>query len=455
MCSRFCLATAGAATLGLGFLLSATPAATSGSSVAMARPIDCDAINRGLLNVELTGPNRVVRTVALKAGDSLDFIFDAEPDVVGSLTLVGGAGSPLQLLSGPAGSAVTFLAEVSGTFAFEFAAQGESDSTFIATCRPTNDSQEAHDKQSAPHGADEVASTDPLDLWLPADPQALITELKARDSARDHTLSNSKAQGSVLRRSAVRAPDGIDLWLGAKGQRYSLNAPTEPPPNADPSALSEGGLNLKLMPEIMVGALVQLDDQGDHTLYGPTSFTERGWMAGPMTSLRLAPGISLDARAGWGESASPGPFSHAHGSAEKRGVNARLVNTHAFGNWRLSSTMALEYLEQSQALTDEPVSQTVSSGKVSIRPEVSYRLNVDGSTFIEPKAAISSFWDIDGLSALAPGSGAEDVHLKAEAGVTLGMSSGTTLQATGAVQEGSSNSGDVWSGRLQLKVPLK
>src|SRR5690606_22655086 len=128
---------------------------------------------------------------------------------------------------------------------------------------------------------------------------------------------------------------------------------------------------------------VQLDDQGDHTLYGPTSFTERGWMAGPMTSLRLAPGISLDARAGWGESASPGPFSHAHGSAEKRGVNARLVNTHAFGNWRLSSTMALEYLEQSQALTDEPVSQTVSSGKVSIRPEVSYRLNVDGSTFIE------------------------------------------------------------------------
>src|SRR5690606_40193742 len=73
----------------------------------------------------------------------------------------------------------------------------------------------------------------------------------------------------------------------------------------------------------------------------------------------------------------------------------RFRSTQAFGNWRLSSTMALDYLEQTRAATDEPVPQTIGSGKVSIRPELSYRLNVDGSAFIEPKAAISSFWDID------------------------------------------------------------
>ena len=129
----------------------------------------------------------------------------------------------------------------------------------------------------------------------------------------------------------------------------------------------------------------------------------------------------------------PLPFSAASGGAEKRGVNARLVQPRHSATGA-SSTMALDYLEQTRAATDEPVPQTIGSGKVSIRPELSYRLNVDGSAFIEPKAAISSFWDIDSLTTLAPGSGAEDVRLKAEAGVTFGMGTGTTLQATGAVQ---------------------
>lgn len=452
MCSRFGLATAGAATFCVGLLLSGMTAAAA--PLGMAQPIDCDAVNRGHLNVELSGSAYTTRAVTLKTGETLDIMFDAGSNVLGSLNLVGGVGSPRHLLSGPAGSAVTFVAQVPDTFAFEFAAEGEAASSFVVTCTSAGDSQEANDQQRAPHGADEVAS-DALDLWLPADPQALIMELKARDAARGTTLSSSRTPKPVHGRTTIRTPDGLDLWLGAQGQRYSLNAPTEPPPNADASALSEGGLKLELMPQIMVGALVQLDDQGDHTLYGPTSFNDRGWMAGPMTSLRLAPGISLDARAGWGESAPPTPFSAASGGAEKRGVNARLVNTQAFGNWRLSSTMALDYLEQTRAATDEPVPQTIGSGKVSIRPELSYRLNVDGSAFIEPKAAISSFWDIDSLTTLAPGSGAEDVRLKAEAGVTFGMGTGTTLQATGAVQEGNSDGADVWSGRLQLKVPLK
>src|SRR5690606_37748958 len=116
----------------------------------------------------------------------------------------------------------------------------------------------------------------------------------------------------------------------------------------------------------------------------------------------------------------------------------------------------VDYLEQTQGLADtEAGPRTTGSGHVDIRPELSYRLDVDGSTFIEPKAAISSFWDIDSLSALGPRSGPEDLRLKAEAGLTVGTSTGTTLQASGTVQEGTGEGADVWSGRLQLKVPLK
>jgi len=97
---------------------------------------------------------------------------------------------------------------------------------------------------------------------------------------------------------------------------------------------------------------------------------------------------------------------------------------------------------------------TAGSGRVDLGPEVAYRIDLAGATFTEPRAAFGSFWGIDSLSKLAPGSAPQvDPRLKAEAGVTLGVVNGPKLQATG--EEGDGIARDVWSGRLQLSVPLK
>ena len=101
-------------------------------------------------------------------------------------------------------------------------------------------------------------------------------------------------------------------------------------------------------------------------------------------------------------------------------------------------------------------SQCVSIGQGLEHPRsLGGRLDLGDSTFIEPKAAISSFWDIDSLSRLAPGSSEQDMRIKAEAGVTIGTVTGTKLQATGGVEEGGAGAEDIWSGRFQLSVPLK
>ena len=69
---------------------------------------------------------------------------------------------------------------------------------------------------------------------------------------------------------------------------------------------------------------------------------------------------------------------------------------------------------------------------------------------------LGTFWDFDSLSRLAPGAaGHNDMRLKAEAGVTIGATDGTKLQAGGAVEEGEPGAANVWSGRLQLSVPMK
>jgi hypothetical protein len=72
--------------------------------------------------------------------------------------------------------------------------------------------------------------------------------------------------------------------------------------------------------------------------------------------------------------------------------------------------------------------------------------------------AVGGFVGFDEFSALKATTvttgNAADMHLKAEAGVALGVKEGSSLQATGGVESASSATPETWTGRLQLKVPL-
>jgi hypothetical protein len=47
------------------------------------------------------------------------------------------------------------------------------------------------------------------------------------------------------------------------------------------------------------------------------------------------------------------------------------------------------------------------------------------------------------------------MRLKAEAGATIEATGGTKLQAAGGVEEGEPGTANVWSGWLQLIVPME
>jgi hypothetical protein len=211
----------------------------------------------------------------------------------------------------------------------------------------------------------------------------------------------------------------------------------------------------------MVGVLAQFDQTSDALLV-PRAPLQQTWLAGPTASVQLAPGLALDARAAWG-SGEAGALDRVAGiwATERRLVDAKLASTQSFGAWRFSPSVTLNYADEkpagTAAATHDPLAPRITgAGRVDVTPEFAYRIEMPQAMFIEPKAAIGSFWDIDALSRLAPrGPAREDMRLKAEAGVTIGSMAGTKLEVGGGVEGGGAATPDIWTGRLQLSVPLK
>jgi hypothetical protein len=251
---------------------------------------------------------------------------------------------------------------------------------------------------------------------------------------------------------------GLDARLKWEGNAGS-SLPGDPATAGSANAISALGVKYKLQPDIMLGVLAQFDQAGGAVTSGPGSPpSQQPWLAGPVATVKLAPGLVFDARAAWGAGETtavdhggvPGTWT-----TERRLIDAKLASTQSYGHWRFSPTVTLNYAEEKPSVA-APDARAVGAGRIDVTPELAYRIELPQAMFIEPKAAIGSYWGIDDLSRLAPGGSAqESLHLKAGAGVTIGSTDGTKLEVGAGVEGGGPAAPEVWTGRLQLSVPLK
>jgi hypothetical protein len=139
-------------------------------------------------------------------------------------------------------------------------------------------------------------------------------------------------------------------------------------------------------------------------------------------------------------------------------VRGKLTSTREFGGWNVAPSVGLVYVEDAVRDSASGETRAAGSGKVEVLPEVSKRFALDDATFIEPRAAVGAFVGFDDLQAInpaVPSVGPTGMQLKAEAGVAYGVKDGSSLQATGGVESGTTSTvPQNWSGRLQLNVPL-
>lgn len=426
--------------------------------VHAAPRIDCKAVNRGALTVELGSVLSDKRTVALQSGETLRFIFRAEPGPLGTVTLVEGAGSPRALLVGPSGTSVSFAATRDGSYGFQFATEGEEAASFTASCTAARSARRQQDRTRSPMlggGAAAIADSGEASGALPSiGPAAVVVDPAALGPPGESTAPSG---GMAL--TLPKQVGGPEMKLQWRSERHVGVGPDGPQIDASASGV-EIGVKYKLESAVLIGAMAQFDPASEMLFGGQRSLLDQGWLAGPVTTVQFAPGLVLDARAAWGVAeTSADDLAGAGAAAQRRLLSARLANPHTFGAWRFTPSINFSHFWEMQhtpgaAPVEAPATHAVGSGRIDIGPELAYRMELPRAAFIEPRAVLGGFWGLDSLAKPGPGSHPEP-RLKAEAGVTLGIMDGPKLQALGVLEEGDGTTPDAWSGRLQLSVPLK
>ena len=419
----------------------------------------CAAVNRGTVDIDLAiGAPPVVRQVVLEAGDMIGF--SSQGAVI---SLIDGAGAPAALMD-PGGTTTTFKAPVNGTYTFRFVGAQGTAATVAASCtsKRTQAANAAFlDRRKALLSAREPdrlrIDRAPTPIANPDKPLSSTVDLGDDGRAKNVEFSVSLSEIAAATHGTKLEPGIIDFWLEGRMQNYASASLSAGETGGNLGVLYLGTRSM-VTPDIMMGALAQLDRGTESSAHDSPSMAARGWMVGPYMSMKLGSGVVFDGRAAWGQTANIVSSADIDDSlTARRLVRGKLTGTREYSGWKVAPSVGLVYIED--AVRDGATGETkgAGSGKVEVLPEVSRRFNLDSTTFIEPRAAVGAFVGFDDLEALNPtvsSTRPTDVQLKAEAGVALGVKDGSTLQATGGVESGVANGSENWRGRLQLNMPL-
>jgi hypothetical protein len=442
------------------------------AAIAVAMPLapalagtssGCTAANGGALDAELSAAGTTTRQLALDAGDTVNLSVRGSQGA--SVTLVSGAGAPQTLVGDSSAAAATFRAPQADTYAFRLSAGLGGSASVGMTCT----SAEVASASAAflARRKDLLNTKDPDRIRIDRAPTPIANPDKPLSStvAVDDEGNTKQVQFSVSLSEITAAahpgqkpePGFVDLWLEGRMENYETGSADMGANNGNLGVLYLG-TRTKLGPDILVGGLAQLDRGIESASYGASELEATGWMAGPYLSMKLASGVIFDGRAAWGETENAALGLDARDDQiERRLVRAKLTGTREVEGWKVAPSVGLVYLEDAVRDGTSGEAKAAGTGRVEVLPEVSRRFEIDGDAFIEPRMALGGFVGFDEFSALDPKVVTEstgDVHLKAEAGVAVGVKDGSSLQALGGVESGSETTPENWTGRLQLNMPL-
>ncbi len=257
-------------------------------------------------------------------------------------------------------------------------------------------------------------------------------------------------------------PD-VDVWLEAHYNYFTENRF-----GFDRSGnfgLVYMGADYLYTPNLLVGALIQLDTMTDNWKSTGIATSGNGWMAGPYATARISENIFLDGRIAWGQSFNNvSPFGTYTDKFYTERWLARMNATGNwnFGSWRITPSAGVTYFSEQQAGYTDSLdvfipSQTIKLGRATFGPEIGYRFQTSSGSIIEPHFAITGIWDflkdrtmtIQGFNV-----GVADVRARVEGGILYKDRNDFALRWTVSYDGIGDNSLHVIGTQIWLNAPL-
>jgi hypothetical protein len=418
----------------------------------------CLAANRGDLTADMTAGADATRSAPLIAGETLTISVVSR--AAATVDLIGGPGAPRRLYSGTGSQTIAFAASETATYAFTFGGPTAGEASVRVTCM-TAQAAAARDDFLARRRARIIAQEpDRVRIDRPDTPPPPAPTDASEMIDADGTLKPSSFTVSLGELAAAttfgnsNGPRLVDFWVQGRYEPYA----TALGPGDGALSTVFLGSDYKLGPDIMIGALAQFDRMDEADRPG-NQVAASGWMAGPYMSVRFGPGVFFDGRAAWGlaDSGVTG-IGIDTAAPDRKMVSGRLRGSRALGAWTLAPSVGLSYVEDGVAAQSEDAGKAAlpaGQGRIEVLPEVKRRFQMDSKSYIEPRAAVGAFMNFDDLANMHLGHAeGEDLRMKAEAGVAVGLDDGMNLEAKTGVESGGASAAETWSGRLQLNMPL-
>lgn len=285
-----------------------------------------------------------------------------------------------------------------------------------------------------------------------------LAELRRTTGAAELAKTGIAAKTGCTER---RQKSAIDVWFEGTYDYFSYDR------SKGSFGLLKAGVDYKLAPGFIVGAMAQFDHTMDKSAAFGYLVKGNGWMAGPYSALRLAPNLFLDGRILWGYSSNEvAPYLKAVDSFETERMLAaiRLSGQWIWNNFKLMPSIEFVHFDDKSAAYVNQDGLAIGSQRVVIDrmifgPELRYSSHLSNDLTIDYHVGFKGLWDLSPLSlqALDEGAMAErrsSLHGRVDLGVSLQNDGGPTI-GVGASLEGLG--GDGYSARSTygtLRIPL-
>lgn len=218
------------------------------------------------------------------------------------------------------------------------------------------------------------------------------------------------------------------------------------------------GADYKPVDGVVLGGMVQMDSADAKSVSLGGASAGQGYMAGPYMAMQLAPGVTFDARAVWGEAQDSITAGSAATQFDTRRSHAsmRLKGDWSWNAWHVSPVATIESINETAVAGPGQIAAEAGFNRMSVGPRFSRQFHVGNDKSIEPFVHVNSGVALDSSGAFLNGEALDmgEAYNTVGGGFSLSKTDDYTFSATADVDTPSGDAEKNVRTGVKLTIPL-